>query len=439
MPENELLERCEQAIAIAQTAGANEASAAASRSRSVDFEYRDGKLEKVQESTSRGLSVELYVDGRYSSHRTTDLRADRLQGFIDEAVALTRALEPDPHRMLPDPSMYGGQARINLDLVDRTLGELTEEQRIAWCAEMDASLHKDDQVISSTSGVSQAENESARVTSNGFAGMHRDTSIWMGTEVTLDDPAGGRPEAWCWTGGRHRDAMWSPGQTAAEALRLGKERLGSTKGPSRKATMVVDPRAGRRLVGALLRGANARSIQQGRSFWGDQQGKALFSDALSILDNPLLPRGLASRHFDGEGLAARKLPLVEAGVVSNVYVDTYYGRKAGMDPTTGGGSNVIVAPGEGDLATILADVGDCVYVTSWLGGNHDDTTGDFSFGLRGHAITAGDIGPPIGEMNITGNLKDLFASLVRVGDDPWAFSTVQTPTMVFDGVQFSGA
>ena len=438
MPEStELLERCEQAIAIAQTAGAQQAAAGASTSRSVDFEYRDGKLEKVQEATSRSLGVQLYVDGRYSSHSTTDLRPERLQAFIDEAVALTRALQPDEHRKLPED--YGAIARLHLDLVDDSLDALSEDERIAWCAEMDTALHADDQVISSTSGVSQAQNASARVTSNGFAGQHASTSLWMGTEVTLDDPAGGRPEAWCWTGGHHRDDPWTPTAMAAEALRLCKDRLGSTKGPSKKTTMVVDPRAGRRLVGALLRGANARSIQQGRSFWAGQADQKLFSDQLTIVDDPLRVRGLASRHYDGEGLASRKMTVVEAGVVREVYVDTYYGRKAGMTPTTGSASNRIVQPGEGDLAAILADVGECIYVTSWLGGNHDDTTGDFSFGLRGHAIEDGEIGPPIGEMNITGNLKDLFASLVRVGDDPWVFSTTLTPTMVFEGVQFSGA
>src|SRR5690606_40699421 len=64
-------------------------------SRDVELSYRDGALEKVQDSTSRSVALELYVAGRYSAHRTTDLEPDRLRAFIREAVALTRALEPD--------------------------------------------------------------------------------------------------------------------------------------------------------------------------------------------------------------------------------------------------------------------------------------------------------------------------------------------------------
>ena len=84
------------------------------------------------------------------------------------------------------------------------------------------------------------------------------------------------------------------------------------------------------------------------------------------------------------------------------------------------------------------DEGDGVYVTSWLGGNSDSTTGDFSLGMRGHLIEKGKIGAPIGEMNVTGNLLELFGRLAEVGGDPWPFGSMSVPTLVFEGVQFSG-
>jgi len=88
---------------------------------------------------------------------------------------------------------------------------------------------------------------------------------------------------------------------------------------------------------------------------------------------------------------------------------------------------------------LLSGTGDGVYVTSWLGGNADGTTGDFSLGLRGHMIENGEIGRPVGEMNVTGNLKDLFARLEAVGNDPYPYSTTLTPSLVFTDVDFSGA
>jgi PmbA protein len=203
--------------------------------------------------------------------------------------------------------------------------------------------------------------------------------------------------------------------------------------------MVVDSRAAASLIGRLLGPANARSVQQGRSFWTSLVGEEAFSSKLTVVDDPLIIRGLGSRHYDSEGISSKVLPIIEAGVVKNIYVDTYYGRKAGMTPTTGSASNRRVQPGEQSLEELLRDANEGVYVTSWLGGNADGTTGDFSLGLRGHMIENGEIGRPVGEMNVTGNLKDLFARLEAVGNDPYPYSTTLAPSLVFTGVDFSGA
>ena len=149
--------------------------------------------------------------------------------------------------------------------------------------------------------------------------------------------------------------------------------------------------------------------------------------------------GLGSRPYDSEGIAAQAMLIVEAGVARNVYVDTYYGRKLEMAPTTGSASNRIVRPGRRPLASIIADMDDGIYVTSWLGGNADGTTGDYSFGCRGHRVVNGEIGGPVGEMNITGNLLTLFSQLIELGNDPWPYGRTLCPTLVFDQVQFAGA
>ena len=61
------------------------------------------------------------------------------------------------------------------------------------------------------------------------------------------------------------------------------------------------------------------------------------------------------------------------------------------------------------------------------------------FGGALSTLTAGQLGATVSEMNITGNLLELFSRLIEVGNDPWPFSSTLCPTLVFDGVQFSGA
>ncbi|HYG68201.1 MAG TPA: DNA gyrase modulator, partial [Anaeromyxobacteraceae bacterium] len=100
MSERNPIEVAQHAVALAGKAGARESAASVTRSREVTVEWRDGRVDRLSESTERGLALELYVDGRYSAVNTSDLRDDALGRFVEDAVALTRALAPDPHRAL---------------------------------------------------------------------------------------------------------------------------------------------------------------------------------------------------------------------------------------------------------------------------------------------------------------------------------------------------
>lgn len=440
--EQALVDRCGQAVDRALAAGASGASARVDRSRDATWTYREGKLETVAGATSMGLSIQVYVDGRYGSHSTSDLRPAALDAFVRDAVALTRALQPDPDRMLPDPALFPKEVP-DLGLVDADIASgavLTRDARMARLVALaEAARGTDPRVISAESEVSDSAYSTAMVTSNGFQGAFAATDTWASASVTVRDEGDKKPEDSDYCGGRFLSDLVDPALVGARARELALGRLGSRKGPTREGVMVVDPRAAGSLVSRLLSSANARSIQQMQSFYTGKIGQKLFSDKLTIIDDPLVKGGLGSRPFDGEGIAARQLPIVEKGVVRNVYADTYYGRKAGLPVTTGGGSNRRLALGDRDLQAWLGDVKDAIYVTSWLGGNADPTTGDFSFGLRGFLVEGGKVTAPVGEMNITGNLAGLFAKLSGVGNDPFKYSPIAAPTLVFDGVSFSGA
>ncbi len=434
----DLKNRAAEAVELAKNAGAQDAWATASQGRDVEFEYRDGKVEKVKDTTSRNLAIQVYASGRYSSHQTTDLKPDRLKGFINEAVAITKALEPDEYRRITPEELFENRPSDDLDLVDATVETLDRDRRVNWCKAIDEVAHNHERVISATAGVYDGTSTSASVSSNGFVGERRSTYCWLGTEVTLKDQGDKRASDWFYAGGAHVADLPDAVTIGKTALERALSRLDSRKGPTVKTSMLVDSRAAASLLGRLLRPANARSVQQGRSFWASLIGEQAFSDKLTIIDDPLIRRGLASRHYDGEGISAKTLPIIENGVIQNIYVDTYYGRKGDMAPTTGTPSNRRIELGGHSVAELLREVGDGVYVTSWLGGNADATTGDFSLGLRGHMIENGQIGGPVGEMNVTGNLRDLFGQLELVGNDPYPYSTTLAPSLVFADVDFSG-
>ena len=436
-----LLDIARQAAKLALAQGATEASVGVHRSREVEVAWRDGRLEKVAEATTRGVGLSLYVEGRYAAVGTSDLRPDALEKFVAEAVALARSLSPDPHRRLPDPALYEGRSAVDLELFDPGYAAVDAPTRRHLAEAVEVAARETagpGKVLSISSSVSDTSGESALVHTNGFEGARRGTSFWMSAEVAVQDPDGRRPEEYAASGSRFFSALEPAAAVGRRAAERAHARIGAVKGPSGLTTLVIDPRAAGRLVGFLLGPMSAGALQQKRSWLEGQLGQAIGSRHLDLTDDPLIPRAFGSHHYDGEGLAARPRRMLEGGVLRDYYVDTYYGRKLGLAPTTGSASNLTWALGQQGQSALVAEVGEGVLVTGFLGGNSNGTTGDFSLGVRGFAVRGGKLAEPVGEMNVSGNHRTLWKQLAAVGNDPYPYSTLRTPTLVFEGVQLAG-
>jgi PmbA protein len=124
--------------------------------------------------------------------------------------------------------------------------------------------------------------------------------------------------------------------------------------------------------------------------------------------------------------------------LNDFYVDWYYSRKLGWEPTTGGPSNLIIPPGKRSVREIMKDIGRGVFITGFIGGNSNATTGDASLGIVGQLFEKGEPIQAVAEMNIAYNHLKLWHQLSEVGNDPWIYSSRLTPSLVFTDVVVSG-
>ena len=225
------------------------------------------------------------------------------------------------------------------------------------------------------------------------------------------------------------------GRSAAERTLA---RLGSQKSPSAAMTVLVDNRASGRLMSMLLGPLRASAIQQKRSFLENKLGETLFSPLLTLTDDPLIPHGFGSRLFDGEGMAAKPRAIFDKGTLKSYYIDNYYGRKLQMAPTSGSTSNLAWQTGSKSQQQLMADMKDGLFVTGFIGGNANSGTGDFSLGVVGFRVRNGAIAEPVSEMNLAGNNLEFWKQLAAVGNDPFAYSAMRTPTLMFENVSVAG-
>jgi PmbA protein len=398
-------------------------------------------VEQVTEATTRSLTLRLFVDGRYAAVASSDLRDEALRAFVADSVALTRTLAPDPFRGLPEPELHQGLPGDELDLFDPELEAFSaEERRRAARALEDAArgVRGAQAILSVTATAGDRSTELAMAASDGFRGAQRSTFSWRSADVTVKDESDRRPEESAAATARHLRDLPPLEQIGREGGERAIARLGARKGDSAVLTMAVENRVANKVVGQLLAAMSGAALQQKRSFLEGRAGTAVGSARVDLVDDPCLPRAVGSRRFDTEGIAARARPLFSGGFLRGAYLDTYYARKLGVAPTSGESSNVVWRLGTKSGADLLRDVTDGILVTAFLGGNSNQTTGDFSVGVQGFRVRGGALAEPLAEMNASGNHLELWSRLAAVGNDPHVSSALRTPTLVFEGVHIAG-
>lgn len=417
--------------------GANQVSVSISNSRSSSIEVREKKIDKLEQAIQSSLTIRLFVDKKYSAHSTNRLVKEDLAHFIEEAIAGTRYLSEDEFRTLPDPELYFKGQKSDLRVLDPKFNAVDPQKKIdlAFATENEV-LEKDERVISTTASYSDGTNERVMVTSNGFEGDTANSYYALYAEVSVKG-GDARPESYWTESALFYDNLKKEG-IGKTALERALKKIGQKKIASGKMDMIVDNRQVGRILGPLMSALNGSAIQQKNSFLIDKLGEKVVSDKLTITDDPFIVSGRGSRHFDGEGLATQKRPVLKNGVLKNYYIDTYYGKKLKMQPTSGNTTNLVFSTGNKDLAGLIAGVTKGILVTGFNGGNSNGTTGDFSYGIEGFLIENGEIVRPVSEMNITGNMLTLWSNIGELGNDVNTNSSWLTPSVLFEGVDFSG-
>ncbi|WP_346861404.1 TldD/PmbA family protein [uncultured Draconibacterium sp.] len=417
--------------------GAQQVSVSIANSESSSVEVREQKIDKLEQAIQSGLSIRLFVDGKYSAHSTSRLKKEELARFIEEAIEGTKFLSEDEFRTLPEPELYYKGDGENLDLLDENFSSIDPKEKIdlAFAAEKEV-LDKDDRLISVSCSYYDGLNERVMVTSNGFEGDTANSHFGIYTSVSVNGGEA-RPESGWNESAIKYDKLKKEG-TGRIALERALKKIGQQKIESGTMSMIVENRSVGRIFGPLINALNGSAIQQKNSFLIDKKGKKVVSEKLTLTDDPFLIGGRGSRLFDGEGLATKKRAVFNKGVLETYYIDTYYGKKLNMEPTSGGTSNLVFETGNNDLEGLISSVKKGILVTGFNGGNCNGTTGDFSYGIDGFLIENGEIVKPVSEMNITGNMLTLWANIGEIGKDINENSSWLTPSVLFNNVDFSG-
>ncbi len=403
-----------------------------------DFELRNGKMDRLQQASEKGMTIYLYVDGRYGAYNTNRLNKNELETFIKNGIDATRYLAKDEARTLPDESRYYKGGKPDLKLMDEKFATIHPDDKVALAqAIADEAMGKDPRIISVSTSFGDGDSYRYQITSNGFEGNTKSTWYSLYADVTLKGEGEARPSDSWYESALYYDKLVKSG-IGTTALKRVVNKIGQQKIKSGKYTMIVEPRIASQLIRPLFNALNGSSLQQKNSFLLDKLNQKVISDKMTLMDEPHLIGASGARYFDYEGVATERRPIFDAGVLKTYFIDTYSANKMKCSPTIGTASILVLNPGDKDLQELMKEVGNGILVTGFNGGNSNSTTGDFSYGIEGFLVENGEATQPISEMNVTGNMLSLWSSLAATGNDPNLTSSWRIPTLVFEDVNFSG-
>tara|TARA_R110001599_G_scaffold9041_22_gene44962 strand:- start:2739 stop:4085 length:1347 start_codon:yes stop_codon:yes gene_type:complete len=442
----EAQDRADALISQAKKAGADAADAIYVCDAATQVQIRLGNLEDVERSEGEEIGLRVFVGKRSATVSSSDMDPKILSALVGRALDMAREAPEDEYAGLaPEDLLLKAEPHpIEGDDGQDPEPELLRE--LALKAE-DAARAVNGVTNSEGGGASAGRSIVALATSHGFSGAYSTSGYSLSASVIAGE-GDGMERDYAYDSVRFLEDLENPENIGKEAGERAVSRLNPVDFKSGAMPVVYDPRVGNSLLGHFVGAIAGAAIARKTSFLLEALDTQVFDSAVNIIDCPHRKRGLRSKAFDGEGLPTAKTRLIDNGRLTQWLMESASARQLGLQPTghasrgVGGAPGVSVTNlhmGNGSVskAELIKDIKHGVFITELIGMGVNPVTGDYSRGAGGFLIVEGEIGPPISEITIAGNLKDMFKSLIAADDLEYRYS-VNTPTLRTDSMTVAG-
>lgn len=443
--ETDLAPVLDELLARAKFHGAETADAIATHGRSLSVTVRDQALEDVDNSEGKDIGLRVMIGQRQASVSSSDVSSLSIDKLAERAVAMARLAPEDPYCGLAPTELLQTE-KPDLQLFDGAL--MTP-------AKLKARAHAVEAATNAITGVSRAEGSSASwsnsavyfKTSHGFEGGWRSSRHGL-SGVAIAEKDGGMERDYAYEGARWLEDLPAPESIGREAGERVVARMGASQMKSGAMPVMFDRRVANSLIASIFGAISGTSIARGTSFLKDKMGEQIFAPNISIIDDPLLPRGHGSRPWDGEGVATQRREIIKDGKLTTWLMNCSTAKQLGLTTTGHAMRGIAGPPGvsstnswlpAGALSpdALMKQMGHGLLISEMFGPSLNNNTGDYSVGVAGFEVKNGERGAPVNEITIAGNLLDVYRTLIAADDLKFDGSKC-APSVLVEGLTLAG-
>jgi PmbA protein len=412
------------------------------------IESKDQEVDSLSRSEDVGLSVRVIRDQKLGFSFTTSLLPDAIERAVDTANEMAAFMPIDEHVGFHS---FGSSVYPAIDQYDSRGLAVPIAEKIALAKKLEATCRSADKRITGvrSAAVNETRFETHLVDSSGEHISHQSTLY--SASVTCKSEQDGESQI----GGEYG---FSPLLESLNVSHVGKlaarwatELLGAKMPPTMQCPAVFRNSVVADLIDFLSASFSAEEIDKGRSMLAGKRGEKLFSNAITLIDDGLLPNGMGTSPFDGEGVPSTRTTLIDGGFVSGALYDVYYARKHGVAPTGSASrgikgppsistSNLYLPAGKKTEAQLYDGITQGILITDLMGiHTANPVTGDFSLGASGILIENGKLSRPVRGFAVAGNILEILRRVTDVGNDLRFFGTTGAPSARISELAVSGS
>jgi len=403
----------------------------------ADVTSRFGDVENIQYHNDEALTVTCIDGKRKGVASTNNLSDESIELTIEKSKTIASFLETDKHQGLAKENLIN---EFDIDCGINFPKELSTEELVNITIECEKSALDYDKRINNSEGSEYAYSQSNNLilNSHGAAGSYSSTSYTLSC-VVIAEEEGLKERDYAFSTRRSFNQIGDPKAIGRESAKKVISRLGAKSISTRKCPIILTPELSVGLFSSFLSAINGNNIYKKNSFLRDFINKKVFSDHISISEQPNLKEGLGSRPFDSEGVITSDKLIVEDGVLNTYLLDTYSASQLSLKSTGNSGySNILINSTKPMMSNLVESIDNGILVTELMGSGANMLTGDYSRGAFGYLIENGKISYPVTNFTIASNMIEMFKNIEEIGNDYYLNSKIKCGSIMINDMTVGG-
>ena len=434
-------------FALAKEAGIEECELSFSTSTSLEFSLFHGEIDNYSTNSSSFYMARGIYKGKMGAVTSDVYNKDSAELFVKKIIENASVIEND------DPVFIfkGSEKYRKINTFNKELGNIPVDEKLNKLYELEKKIKDADSRIVEiqTVGYEESSGSSTILNSHGLKLVQRNNHfVYYGGAVAKE---GEQVKTGFDIAFGNDFSKFDVDELAKSIAKETTSQLGGYPCESSTYKAVLSPDVVATFMGAYISSACAEDVQKNSSLFVGKLNQKVASRKVTIEDKPL-QRSIFAKTFDDEGVATQNLHIIKNGVLQNYLYNMTTAAKEGIESNghgvTGGGSKVgtttwylEMKPGKKSQEELFKEVGNGVYITDVQGvhAGLNARSGNFSLQSSGFMIENGKVTHGLDIITVSGNLVDLFNSIIEVGSDSKEFvSSKKCPSVIIKKIAVSG-